>query len=413
MITRNNAQCYYLYRDEKMGFEYDLAGAFAKRLGVALKVHVAARWEGMIPALLDGSGQLIAASYTSTAKRRRKVNFSDGYLAVRQHIIVERGNPSIREPGDLAGKVVHVRRGTSYQDRLEALQRQGVPLKIVLHDDLPTEDLIRMVARGEIEVTVADSNIALRARRYYPQVVIGAPIGDEEYLGWALHPEACELLQAVNRFLRESKADGTFAAIYNKYYRDVESFDYVDLKKFHHRIKTRLPRYFPIIQAAAERHRFDWRLIAAQIYKESHFNPAARSHAGAYGLMQLTQATAEALGVERILDARENIDAGVKHLRYLYDHYAELSGSDRLFVALAAYNVGMGHVWDARRLARRLRFNPDSWRGIQKTLPLLQQRKYYQYARYGYCRGSEPVEYVRQILIYYDILKYQGIQYST
>ena len=186
----------------------------------------------------------------------------------------------------------------------------------------------------------------------------------------------------------------------------------MDLRKYHRRLQTRLPRYQHIIREAAERHGFDWRLIAAQIYKESHFNPAAESHAGAHGLMQLTPATARSLGVTNILNPEENIHAGVQHLRNLYDHYPEARGIDRLFIALAAYNVGMGHVWDARNLARRMRLDPNAWSSLKKTLPLLRYRQYYGQSKYGYCRGTEPIDYIKHIVIYYDILKHLGIQYK-
>ncbi|MFC1857863.1 membrane-bound lytic murein transglycosylase MltF [Thermodesulfobacteriota bacterium] len=412
VITRNNTQCYYIYRDQEMGFEYDLAKAFADYLGVNLKIHVAEKWEGMIPALMDGTGALIAASFTITPKRRKRVNFSHGYMAVQQHIIVHRNNRKIKFAQDLAGETVHVRRGTSYQERLEGLQSRGIGLRLVSLEDLPTEELIRQVAEGKIGATIADSNIAFRTRRYYPQAVVAGPISEKEYLGWAVHPDACELLEKINLFFKAIEDDGTFARIHDRYYRHVELFDYLDLRKFHRRLQTRLPKYEHIIRDAAERHGFDWRLIAAQIYKESHFNPVAESHAGAHGLMQLTPATARSLGVTKILNPEQNIRAGVQYLGNLYDHYMEASGVDRLFIALAAYNVGMGHVWDARNLARKMGFDPNEWSSLKKTLPLLKDRQYYGPSKYGYCRGTEPIDYIKHIVIYYDILKYLDIQYD-
>jgi membrane-bound lytic murein transglycosylase F len=410
VITRNNSQCYYLYRGQPVGFEYDLAKLFADDLGVRLKVKIAEQWEGMIPDLKTDKGAFIAASMTITPKRQRDVSFSDGYLPVQQYIIVNRDNGLIEGAEDLAGKAVHVRRGTSYQERLEELQRQGTDLRIVALPDIPTEELIREVAEGRIEVTIADSNIALRNRRYYPRAIVAGAISEKEYLGWAVHPEAGSLLRRINAFFKKIKANGKFNAIYNRYYEDVESFDYVDLRTFHRRMQTRLPRYREIIQKAASEHGFDWRLIAAQIYQESHYNPAARSHSGAYGLMQLTPSTASSLGVKTILNPRENIEAGVRHLKALYDHFDSAIGDDRLYIALAAYNIGQGHIWDARNLARRKDLDPNRWSALEKTLPLLSYAKYYRYSKYGYCRGIQPVTYVKQILIYYDILKHQSIE---
>ena len=184
-------------------------------------------------------------------------------------------------------------------------------------------------------------------------------------------------------------------------------------RAFHRRLKTRLPRYRTDIREAAQKHGFDWRMIAAQMYQESHFNPAARSHSNAYGLMQLTRSTAKSLGVQKILNSKQNIHAGVQHLRNMYDLFDKAVGSDRLFMTFAAYNIGQGHIQDARKLARQMNLDPDKWASLTKTLPLLSYQKYYQKAEYGYCRGTESIDYVKQIMIYYDILRHQGIEYRT
>ena len=413
VITRNNAHCYYFYRDQAMGFEYDLAKAFARYLGVRLRVQIADRWEGMIPSIMNRSGDFIAASMTITPKRQKQVRFSDGYMQIQQHIIVNRKNTTVRKVEDLYGTDIFVRQGTSYQDRLEELQAEGLKMFIYKVADVPTEDLIRQVAERQIEITIADSNIAHLNRRYYPQIRIAGPINETEFLGWAVHPQAGQLLERINAFFKEIKANGKFQKIYDKYYADIDFFDYVDLRRYHRRLRTRLPVYKKLVMAAAERHDFDWRLIAAQIYQESHFNPKARSHAGAYGLMQLTVSTARSLGVGNIFDPKQNIFAGVEHLKELYDYFDEISGPDQTFFALAAYNIGQGHVRDARQLAQKMGLDPDKWASLTQTLPLLRFRKYYQDSLYGYCRGTEPIQYVKQIMIYYDILKRQAIEYTT
>jgi len=411
VITRNNAHCYYFYRDQEMGFEYDLARLFASYLGVDLKVKIAERWEGMIPSLQNGSGDFIAASMTKTPLRLEQVAFSKPYMNTRQHMIVHRGNHAVRRVEDLARQTVHVRKGTSYQERLEELQEAGLDVKIVLHEDTPTEDLIRRVDEKQIPITIADSNIALLNRRYFPRAVIAGTIGEAEEISWAVHPNAALLLEQINQFFELIRKTGKFDDIYNRYYTHVNEFDYVDIRRYHRRLKSRLPRYQSIIRNAAEKNGFDWRLIAAQVYQESHFDPQARSHAGAYGLMQLTKATAESLGVRNIYDPEENIQAGTAHLRRLYDLFDDPLGKDRLFFALAAYNIGQGHVRDAQKLAASFNLNQNDWKNISQTLPLLRFRRYYRNATYGYCRGTEPLEYIKRIMIYYDILKRQGIEY--
>ncbi|MFH2067151.1 MAG: membrane-bound lytic murein transglycosylase MltF [Pseudomonadota bacterium] len=412
VITRNNAHCYYIYRDQAMGFEYDLAKAFSEYLGVKLKIIIAEKWDNMVPMLLKGDGHIIAASFTVTPKWKTQIQFSDDYMKIQQQIIVNRDNQNIKRLKDLAGEKIHVRKGTAYQEKLEELQRQGMQIEIVPVENIPTAELIRKVARGEVAVTIADSNVAMLNRRYFPRAVIRDVIGDQESLAWAVHPDAGRLLDKINEFFAIIKQDGTFDQIYDKYYTDIDRFDYVDLRAFHRRLHSRLPRYVAIIKETAEKYGFDWRMIAAQMYQESHFQQWAKSHAGAYGLMQLTRNTANMYGVKDLYNPRQNIYAGVKHLKKLHDLFREAEGADRLFIAFAAYNIGQGHIRDAQRLARQLNLNPNKWASLTKTLPMLREWEYFKDALYGYCRGNEPVQYVRQIMIYYDILRHRGLEYD-
>jgi membrane-bound lytic murein transglycosylase F len=412
IITRNTPHCYYLYRDEPMGFEYELAREFADYLGVELKVNIADSWERMIPLLNDGAGAIIAAGMTITPRRQNQVAFSNGYMDIQQHLIAHRNSPKIKNLAELSGKKIHVREATAYQERLEELQQQGVGLTIELHNDIPTEELIQQVAQGDIGLTVADSNIGLLSRRHYPSAIMAYPISDLQHLGWAVHPQASQLRAKINSFFNAIKINGRFDEIYNKYYGNIASFDYVDVKVFHRNIKKKLSRYSPFIKAAAKKYGFDWRLIAAQIYQESHLNPRAKSRAGAKGLMQLLPSTARSLDVNDIYNPVENINGGVWYLKKLYDRFGKADATNRLMIALAAYNAGQGHVQDARNLAVKKNLDPDLWESLAQTLPLLRYRKYYKDAKYGYCRGTEPVRYIKQIMIYYDILKRQGIEYG-
>ncbi|CAB1079320.1 hypothetical protein D1AOALGA4SA_7034 [Olavius algarvensis Delta 1 endosymbiont] len=237
IITRNTPHCYYIYRDEPMGFEYELAREFADYLGVDLKVNIAETWEAMIPVLNAGAGALIAAGMTITPRRQSQVSFSNGYMDIQQHLIAHRNSPKIKGLSELSGKTIHVREATSYQERLEELQQEGLGLTVKLHADMPTEELIQQVAQGEIGLTIADSNIALLSRRHYPTAIMAHPISDLQHLGWAVHPEARALRTKINSFFKIIKQNGKFNDIYNKYYGSIASFDYVDLKVFHRSIK--------------------------------------------------------------------------------------------------------------------------------------------------------------------------------
>ncbi len=408
VVTRNNSNCYYIYRGRPMGFEYELAEAFADYLGVELEI-ITADWNDMFGLLATGLGDLIAASLTVTPARQERADFSDPYMSVQQHVIVHKHNHEVSSVDDLNGRTVHVRRGTSYEVRLKELADSGIDIEIVLRDNVPTEELIRQVAEKEIEITVADSNIALLNRRYYPAVRMAFPIEEKQSLGWAVRKGDDGLLAEVDAFFDTIEADGQFGKIYQKYYANVDIFDYVDLRKFHQRIRTRLPKYDEIIKKESRKHDFDWRLVAAVAYQESHWDPRARSYKGVRGLMQLTLTTAKEVGVESRLDPAQSIQGGVKYLRKIYDRFDEIEGLDRMLFALASYNIGYGHVRDAQKIARDKGLDPLKWASLKKTLPLLRQKKYYKNTKYGYCRGTEPVRYVERILTYYDILKNKAV----
>ena len=413
VITKNTAHCYYLYHDTPMGFEYELAKAFADHLGVRLNIKIADKLDHMIAALNDGTGALIAAGMPITPSHQKGLSFSNGYMSIQPHIITHRYNTKIRDVKDLADKTVHIRLGSAYLERLEDLRKEGTDLIIQLHEDLLTEELIQKVSDREIDVTIAANNIAILNRRHYPWAVMKGTIGAGQQLRWAVNPNAIQLLASINAFFETIKKNGKFDEIFYKYYGDTEDFDYIDLSAFHRRIKTRLSRYSPFIKAAAREHGFDWRLIVAQIYQESHLNPWAKSRAGAKGLMQLLPRTARSLGVKDIYNPVENINGGVRHLKYLYDFFDSANDEDRLLISLAAYNIGQGHIGDARKLAVKMKLDPDQWSSLSKTLPLLRYKKYYKDAKYGYCRGTEPVKYIKQIMVYYDLLKRRGIEYGT
>ncbi|MFP3983121.1 MAG: membrane-bound lytic murein transglycosylase MltF [Desulfurivibrionaceae bacterium] len=405
LLTRNNANCYYIYRDEPMGFEYDLVKAFSNYLDVDLKVHTS-NWNHMFENLYKNKGDLLAAGITINREREKIADFSDSYMEIQQQVVVNRSNRKIQEISDLSGRKVHVREGTTYRNRLKELNGQNdLGIEIVLHKDKPTEELIRGVARDQIDITIADSNIALMNRRYYPDIRIAFPIAEPQALGWAVKKGDNELLEEINTFLAKIKENGKYEEIYERYYGNVHIFDYVDLIKFHRRLESRLPRYKEIIKDQAERHGFDWRLIAAMIYQESHFNPRAVSFTDVKGLMQVTLTTAREMGINNRLDPEQSVKAGVSYLRKLYQRWDKIEGQDRLLYALASYNIGYGHVSDACKIAERQGLPPDRWASLEETLPLLRIKKHYKNTTYGYTRGTEPVRYVNRIMNYYDILK--------
>ncbi len=405
MITQNSGSTYYLYREQPMGFEFDLASEFARYLNVDLEV-VTPGWIEMFRMLNKGDGDFIAAGVAAIPSREKSVDFSEPYLTVRQEVIVHHDNYSVNDIEDLNGKTVHVIAGTSYQERLAKLLGEGVKMELVLLPDATTDELIRQVADSEIDITVTDSNIALINRMYHPDIRIAFPISPPQSLAWAVRKGNGELLEAIDNFLTQIRIDGTLKKIYDRYHDNRATLDRFDLKVFHSKVETHLPRYQHLIKTASEKHGFDWRFIAAMIYQESHFNPRARSYTGVRGLMQVTQRTAEEMGISNRMDPEQSIRAGVAYLASLYDRFEDVdSDKDRLLLAVASYNVGYGHVRDAQKIAEEHDLDPHSWSSLVETLPLLRMPEFYRETRFGYARGTEPVRYVKNVMAYYEILR--------
>lgn len=410
VVTRSSVPTYYEYDATSMGFAYELAQALADDLGVRLSVRTVPDCASMLAAVANGEAAIAIPIAPLENPGTNRIRFSQSYMTVEQHLIVHRNNLAVETVEDLKGRTIHLPAGAQIRTLLETVRASGIPMTIVEETDQCMEDLFRKVSQKAIDITIAPDHMARLYRRYYPTAVLAGAVGPPVEMTWAVHPAAHRLRYKLNRFFDRIHQDGSFSAIYDTYYADLDIFDYVDLMKFHKRLRTRLPRYLPHIRKAATTHGFDWRLIVAQAYQESHLNPWARSHARAKGLMQLIPPTAKSLGVTKIFDPAQNVDAGVRQLKMLYDLFDRATGVDRIKIALAAYNVGQGHMLDARNLARKLGKDPNRWYSLQHTLPLLQKRQYYKDAIYGYCRGSEPVKYVRQIFLYYDILRHQSLQ---
>ncbi len=404
MITQNSSNTYYIHRDQPMGFEYDLAREFARTLGVELKVETTT-WLNMFKMLLTRRGDFIAAGVTAVPSRESFVDFSRPYETIRQRLVLKEDHFLVQSYEDLNGMSIYVRAGTTYQERLTELKREGIGLDLVVLPDVLTEDLIQKVAQGEIEATVADSNIALLNRRYFPGIRIGMAISEDQPLAWAVRKGDLTLLEAINSFIIKAQADGTLARIMRFYHDDRNRMNELDIEAFHLSVREDFPLYESQIKAVAKSYGFDWRLITAMIYQESHFNPKARSHTGVKGLMQVTLDTAREMGIENRLDPEQSLKAGVRYLNSLWERFSDIEDSrKRIPLVLAAYNVGFGHVQDARKIARIKGLDPSSWASLRQTLPLLSRPEYYRFTTYGYARGTEPVRYVTNVLTYFDIL---------
>ncbi|MGB5983757.1 MAG: transglycosylase SLT domain-containing protein [Desulfobacterales bacterium] len=389
------------------GFEYELAHLLARHLGVKLILQPVAGGQEMLAALMAGEGDIIAGADFNSAMGRDHVLFSRPFLTPLTQTILAPNTPErFPTPEERSqGARYSVHRREIYRGYLERLDPPLAKERVVGRPELDIEGLFRAVAAGELSAALVDAPLAGRLTWDYPQVRQGPKRSPRRVLAWAVPAHGRQLKARLDAFVTQLERDGRLARLVQRYFPGKAQDPELGVAAFHQRIPARLPDYLDTIRLAAARHGFDWELIAALTYQESLWKPGAVSSAGARGLMQLLPDTAKSLGVDDIHDPRENIRAGVRYLSLYYSFYDRAPPEERLKIALAAYNVGIGHILDARNLARRRRLDPNRWESLVETLPLLSLPEYYRHSQYGYCRGSEPVQYVESIMIYYGILK--------
>lgn len=267
-------------------------------------------------------------------------------------------------------------------------------------------DLLRMVDEGQIDLTLVDSNELAMNQVYFPNVRVAFDLGDTRDQRWAVAAgDDNSLLNEINEFLDKSQKNGTLQRLKDRYYGHVDVLGYVGAYTFAQHLQQRLPKYEKHFKATSKVEQVDWRLLAAIGYQESMWQPEVTSKTGVRGLMMLTQRTAQAMGVSNRLDPKQSIQGGAKYFMVVKDQLDDsIKEPDRTWFALAAYNVGSGHLEDARTLAKREGLNPNKWLDVKKMLPRLSQKQWYSKTKYGYARGGEPVHFVANIRRYYDIL---------
>jgi membrane-bound lytic murein transglycosylase F len=406
VITRNAPTTVFEDRDGLNGFEYLLTAALAESLGVPVRYRYVDSVEAVLAAVERGEGHLAAAGLTRTAQREARYRFGPSYQQIQQQVVCHRQGFVPKSIAELPQASLMVIGESSYVERLEELKQDYPDLTWKVTNRYSTEEIFQRVADGKLDCTVADSNIVMINRRYLPELIVPFAISEEQPLAWVL-PEGAEALGTyLEEWFGRIEADGTLARAYHRSYGHIDTFDYVDLRAFKRRLDDRLPQYRPLFEQAAEAHGIPWTILAAQAYQESHWEPDARSPTGVRGIMMLTLTTAEEVGVDNRLDPKQSIDGGARYLANLMERLPEdIPERDRIWFALMAYNVGMGHLYDARSLARRLGKDPNSLVDMKEVLPLLSRKEYYTTLRYGYARGTEPVRYIDRIRDFVDILE--------
>ena len=396
---------YYSTAEGFAGFEYELAKKYADSINVKLNIVTSYNLNELFIKLNTGEVDLLAASLSKTDKRLQRFRFAPVYETITQKLVFKQGKVRPRKINDLTGTLM-VTSGSSYVENLEQIKRQHPQLTWLETTDFDSEELLTKVLNEEIDYTIIDSNNLAINRSYYPEISIGFSIHEPEPLGWMVSRNSHDdILASLVEFFGSVHQDGTILALDEKYYGHIEEFNYVETRTFIKAVANTLPKYQHLFEKYAQD--LDWRLLAAISYQESHWKPSAKSYTGVRGMMMLTLATAKQMGIDSRLDTEQSIRGGAKYFKRMIAMMPErIPSPDRIWFALASYNIGFGHLNDARIITQQQGGDPDRWLEVKRRLPLLHQKQYYKNTKYGYARGEEPVNYVDNIRRYYDTLSW-------
>lgn len=421
--TDYNSTNYFIYRGAPAGYEYEMLKAYADHIGVELELVVNNDFEDAYTDLLEGKVDVIAMGLTVNSARRQLIDFTEPLGQTRQ-VLVQRKPEDwrkmatrseveehmVRNPLDLAGKMVYIPRHSSFKQRLKHLQQEIGDSIYVVEFPQTAERLIEMVANGEIDYTVADEHVAMVNQKYFHNLDVKTPLSFPLHVAWGVRKEDDSLTNSLNEWI-DGFADSKIARfIYNKYFVNPRSLQYAH--KYYSVRSGKISNWDDLLKKDSKELNWDWRLLASMVYQESRFQPKATSWMGAFGLMQLMPGTAKLYGVDSLSSPAENLRAGVSHLKVLDRRFSKIIEDpvERRKFVLAAYNVGIAHVFDARRLAEKYGRDPNKWDdNVAYFLLNKSDPKYYNdsVVYYGYCRGEEPYNYVNDILYRYE--HYQNV----
>jgi membrane-bound lytic murein transglycosylase F len=420
VVTDFSSTSYFIYRGQPMGYQYELLQELANHLGVRLEVSVNNDLEKQFEMLQNGEVDLIAANLTITKNRRERMAFTVPHIRTRQ-VLVQRKPENwqklsntaledslIRNQLDLANKTVHVQKNSSYVKRLRSLSDEIGDSINIIELDKGDEQLIEMVAKGEIEYTVCDEIVAQVSELYYDNIDCKTPVSFYQNLAWAVNKDALDLKESIDTWLTDFKQTRKYALIIHKYFQNKKSSEIVS-SDYYASVTGKISPYDALIKEYSDEIQWDWRLVASMIYQESRFNPHAKSRAGAYGLMQLMPITGQRFGAYPGSSLQTQIRAGLMYIKWLDKKLSDVKNpEERKKFILAAYNIGLGHIMDARALAAKNKKNPNVWdHNVADFLLLKSDPKYYSdpIVKYGYCHGIETYQYVADIMERYGHYK--------
>ena len=425
MITYYSSNTYFLNQGIEVGFEYELLREFARENDLAVEVIIVGQDENPFNLLNNGVGDVIAANYTITPKRREVAQFTRPYNIVDQMVVYsaeESYRPETLEELSESNLPISVGRNSSYDSRLQELNEQEYGFNInTISEGIDTEAVLFQVADGNLRATVADDNMYYASSRYMEGLLPGPVIAESDTIAWAIRKNASELESKMNRYLykhfrfsedKENPRRSTFLNVLRKkYFEQSRQMAQFYNPEWQYQSMGIISPFDEMVKTVADSIDVDWLMLTAMIAQESRFNPESKSWAGAIGLMQIMPQFVDSTAYEsyhELYDPITNIREGARIIKEHLDHYAYIDSTrERWSFALATYNVGQGHMADARRLAIDQNKNPNDWEAVSGALLKLMQRRFYQRARYGFARGIEPVQYVEEIMNRYRT--YQAI----
>lgn len=414
VVSTNGPITYYEGPNGLTGFEYSLIKGFADTLGVRLVIEDESNLEELLSAVENKRYHLAAAGLTARESRNKQLTFAAPFMQTTHQLIYSSRVPQPSSIDQLNGKEVLIAANAFHKERLRDLQAQFP--RLVWREVAGAEmiDLLELINKGEANYAVVDSSTYTLNRYSFPKAKLAFDVNDPQPLAWAFPAvdRDTTLFDAAQRYLVSIKASGKLAKVTEAFFdRHIEEVTTGEAIAFTYRLEQRLPQWLDDMKAAAAEFDLDWQLLAAISYQESHWKADARSPTGVRGLMMLTKDTAKEMGIQDRENPQQSIYGGAKYLRLLLERLPQrIQGEDRLYMALAAYNQGLGHLEDARVLTQRMGGNPSKWEDVRKYMPLLSKQQYYSLAKHGYMRGWEPVKFVDNVLNYHKIIAWHQQQ---
>jgi peptidoglycan lytic transglycosylase F len=408
VVTLNLPTCYYFGAQGTEGLEYELANRFASQLGVKLTMYPVANERAMQDELAASRADIAAASLSDSPDWQQVGDAAVPYANIPQLVVYQRSGVRPRETLQLESARLAVRAGSPQERILEKMRRTVAPTLQWVQTAPSSADPIEDVDSGGADYAITDAREFSFAHHLYPNVLVGFALPDTRPVQWIVRKGATGLLEAVDQFFGALAQSGELTQLVQSTSGDNRRFEYEESREFQTHVADRLPRYRSWFEQAASQVGIDWRLLAAIGYQESKWDPRAASDEGAQGLMMLTADTAQAMGIKNRNDPQQSIFAGARYLAQVREMIPDrVPEPDRTWLTIAAYNVGFGHLEDARIITQALGKDPDSWVAVRERLPLLAQGRWYTRAKRGYARGWEPVQFVDRIQRWLTLLEWQ------